>query len=370
MSSSKLTGIAPDSKLFFFEEDGRTERASYSFYRGEHANFHPTDEGVRSNPSIVKSFVEGLMPPRPFLHEKSFVVAFGSCFAAHISSYLRNIGFAAAAEKAGSAYISTMGDGIVNTYALRQQFEWAWEAKTPTVELWHGYDAKALGYDENVRRDTKEMLDNADTFILTLGLSEVWYDEPTGEVFWRAVPVEHFDPSRHKFRAATYQENLDNLDIIYSLIRHFRPTASIVLTLSPIPLKATFRRIPCVAANSASKAILRAGLDEFIRRRSTDENLFYFPSYEIVLGAFEHPFMEDRRHVHKHVLDLNMAVFERYFCKTGLTDERLLQQYRAAQAWDLIVCRDGHWAVPRANLLFHDPPLGAKVFDPAITRTC
>jgi hypothetical protein len=117
-------------------------------------------------------------------------------------------------------------------------------------------------------------------------------------------------------------------------------------------------------ADSASKAILRASLDELCRSQAMDRNLFYFPSYEIALRSFEHPYMEDRRHVHKHVLDLNMSVFERYYCKTGLTDEDLLQRHQTAREWDRVVSLHGHWAVPRANLLFHAPPPGAAVYAP------
>ena len=91
---------------------------------------------------------------------------------------------------------------MVNTYAIRQQFEWAWEGKVPEVSLWHGYDGQEFGYDEAIRLETKRIFDAAEVFIVTLGLSEVWYDEPTGHVFWRAVPKENFDPSRHKFRVA------------------------------------------------------------------------------------------------------------------------------------------------------------------------
>jgi hypothetical protein len=356
MSTTKVSSITPDSKLMYFEQDGNKEKATYTYYRGEHANFHPQDKGLESDTFISHYCMHGLVPDAPFLDEKSSIAAFGSCFAAHISDYLRSIGYNLATRQGGKAYVSIMGDGIVNTYAIRQQFEWAWEHKRPIVDLWHGYDAKALGYREDVRLATKGLFDGADAFIITLGLSEVWYDEPTGEVFWRAVPVEYFDPARHKFRVTTHQENLANLAAIHSMIRSYRPDASVIFTLSPIPLKTTFRPMPCVVSDSVSKAVLRSALDEFLRQREADRNLFYFPSYEIALRSFDHPYMEDRRHIHKHVLDLNMAVFERYYCKTGMTDEELLRRFRHARELDRSVVRDGHWSVPRINLKFHAAP--------------
>lgn len=365
MKTTKVSHVTPNSKLMFFEQDGALEKATYTYYRGEHANFYPQDKSLEDERVIQNYFMQQLAPAAPFLGSGDCIVAFGSCFASHISEYLDRLDYNVATRRDRAAYISKMGDGIVNTYAIRQQFEWGWESKQPSVELWHGYNAKALGYDETVRVDTKQLFDSADAFIITLGLSEVWYDVPTGEVFWRAIPTEYFDAERHKFRVTSHQENLNNLTAIRSLIRKYRPDAAIVFTVSPIPLTATFRPIACTVADSASKAILRSALDEFCRTHAGDEKMFYFPSYEISLRAFQHPYMEDRKHLHKHVLDLNMAVFERYFCKTGLTDAELFERFCHARECDRIVQTDGHWAVPRANLAFHAPPAGAKVFAPS-----
>jgi hypothetical protein len=110
----------------------------------------------------------------------------------------------------------------------------------------------------------------------------------------------------------------------------------------------------------ASKAALRSALDEFLTNEQSDQNLFYFPSCELALQAFERPFMEDRRHIHKHVLDFIMTVFEQFYCQTGLDDETVMNRFRAAQELDKEVARNGHWAVPRVNLLFHPPPSAAK----------
>jgi tetratricopeptide (TPR) repeat protein len=345
-----MATITHGEDSILFEQDGQVEKTSYAFYRGEHTHLTPTDRSFGRSGILADYFVKGLMPKAPLFDETTRIVAFGSCFASHISAYLDRLGYYVATKRDTAALLSQMGDGIVNSYAVLQQFEWAWRRRQPAVELWHDYDAKALGYDEEARLATELMFDSGEAFIITLGLSEVWYDEPTGEVFWRAVPHKHFDPGRHKFRVATYPENLANLKAIHALIRERRPDATIIFTLSPIALAATFRPIAGTVADTASKAILRAALDAFFTEtQPADANLYYFPSYEIALRAFEHPLAEDRRHVHNHVLDLNMAVFERYFCKTGLTDEALLGRFRAARAFDARVMAEGHSAVPRGG---------------------
>jgi hypothetical protein len=328
------------------EQDGVQRKASASFFRGETTNFYPSDKSLERASAVTEYMAKGWMPAERFVSKTTPIVAFGSCFADNISKYLHKAGFNVLTKRDNLAYISKMGDGMVNTFAIRQQFEWAWLGKTPKADLWHGYDAAAFGYDEAVRERTRALFDEAELFIITLGLSEVWYDEPTGEVFWRAVPKDKYDPSRHKFRVTTHAENLENLQAIHALIRHFRPDAAVLFTVSPIPLTATFRPATCLSANAVSKAILRAAADEFFRRNApTDPKLFYFPSYDIVMYGFNHQWRDDRRHVYSHVLDFNMKVFERYYCQTALDDDGLLRSFRYAQRQDRLIGQLGHAAV-------------------------
>lgn len=313
--------MAGSSGMMIASVDGAEFKVSRSFFRGEHTKFRPVAKGMAKPGALARHVLAGWMPDQPFIGKDTTIVAFGSCFASHVSAYLNNLGFDVATQRKGKAYITEMGDGIVNSYAIRQQFEWGWEGRTPAIPLWHGYRAEEFGYDEDVQTATKALFDEADVFIITLGLSEIWYDEPTGEVFWRAVPEASFDPARHKFRVATVAENKDNLRAVYDLIRRHRPGASIIFTVSPVPLSATFRPISSFTANSVSKASLRCAVDELIQEIGPDDKLYYYPSYEVVLDCFHHPFVDDLRHPHEHLLDLNMIAFERYFCCTGLEDQ-------------------------------------------------
>jgi len=311
--------------------DGQKRIVGQSYNRGKNATFGPSESQLTRPTGLQRHLVTGLMPDDQFIDAETTIVAFGSCFANNISTYLNNLGYNVSTKKDNVAYISRMGDGMVNTYAIRQQFEWAWNNVVPKEDLWSGYNAEKFGYDEGVRLRTAELFDAADVFIITLGLSEIWYDEPTGEVFWRAVPKDKYDPERHKFRIANFGESLENLRAIYGLIRAKRPDATIVFTVSPVALAATFRPISCVVANTESKAILRAAIGEMMREKQpSDPKLFYFPSYEIVTEAFHHPFGNDRRHVQPHVLELNMKTFERYFCKTDISDKDLENAYAGA----------------------------------------
>ena len=121
--------------------------------------------------------------------------------------------------------------------------------------------------------------------VFTIGLAEVWQDRDTGGVFWRGIPDEIFDENRHVFRLTTVEENARNLKQMIAIIRSLNPTAPIVLTLSPVPLMATFRDISCLTADCVSKSVLRVALDQVMSTRPP--NVYYWPSFEIVkwIGA-------------------------------------------------------------------------------------
>lgn len=299
-----------------FQTTTRHTREFRTWFRGEHTNYNPTMARLIL-PEAVREFVlHGWTPEQPVIRQDTQVTAFGSCFAANISEWLssRHYRVLNKAEDAKHAYVVACGEGMVNSFVIRQQFEWAWEGKSFDQPLWHGYEAEDYGYDPAVQAETKAIFDATDVFILTFGLSEVWYDAPTGEVFWRTIPKDAYDPERHRFRVSTVEENKDNLRAIYALIRKHRPDAKVIFTLSPIPLIATFRDNSCITSNSVSKAVLRVAIDEVMREVGHEGVLHYWPSYELVSDVFRSPYKPDRRHPEGAVLDYIMTLFEHVWC--------------------------------------------------------
>ena len=340
-----VTGVRLDAKNqdpVRFEVAGRKHVAHHTWFRGEHCNFGPNLANMQSSTAIEDYIVQGWTPARPFIERQTKVTAFGSCFAANISNYLSKRRYSILNREDVNSYVVRFGEGMVNTFAIRQQFEWAFENRKYEEELWHGYDARAHGYDEDVRRNTFEIFNKTEVFIITLGLSEIWYDEQSGGVFWRAVPMDKYDPGRHKFRVSSVTENLDNLRAIYRIIRHHRPAARIVFTLSPIPLVATFRGNSCITSNAVSKSILRAAVDELYREKSDEGSLYYWPSYEIVTEGFTNKFTKDRRHIKKQILDFIMMLFEKHYCTefSKESSRELLGRYISARV------ADGTYGVP------------------------
>lgn len=306
------------AKVINYENTVDGAAQHHDWFRGRNS-FKKTPDMTQIVPHTAAAdfVVDGWEPESPSIDKSTRITAFGSCFAANISKWLgkRNYRVSTKDPDAQNAYVVRIGEGMVNSFVIRQQFEWAWENRTFEESLWHGYDKEVYSYDESVRTQTKDLFDNTDVFVLTFGLSEVWYDAETNNVFWRSVPKEFYDPERHLFRVSTVEENRDNIDAIYQLIRKHRPDAKIIVTLSPIPLIATFRGESCITANSVSKSVLRVAIDEVMRARKAEGYLHYWPSYELIMDVFRAPFIEDRRHIDPVILDFIMTQFEHTWCK-------------------------------------------------------
>lgn len=300
---------------FAFSSGGEAQAASRTWFRGHGARFTPTLAQMREAHAVPDHILDGFLPPAPVIRHDTRILAFGSCFAIHITRWLaqRQYTVLNTDEAQKDAYIVRFGEGLVNSFVLRQQFEWALEGTDFPTALWYDEQGQPQPYSEDVRAQTRAMMLDTDVFILTLGLSEIWYDAPTDGVFWRAVPEAAFDPARHKFRTTTVAENRRNIRAIQTLIRKHRPDAQVIFTLSPIPLVATFRQIPAIPANTVSKATLRAALDEAMRKEN-DPNMHYWPSFEVVTEAFNNVWQSDRRHIKREVLDYILTLFEAAWC--------------------------------------------------------
>ena len=101
---------------------------------------------------------------------------------------------------------------------------------------------------------TAEELDQTDVLIITLGLSEIWYDKVSGEPLWRALTEDTFDPERHVFRVETVAQTREWLEAIERIRAAYLPKLKIVFTVSPVPLKTTFRPVSAVTVKSGAES--------------------------------------------------------------------------------------------------------------------
>lgn len=159
------------------------------------------------------------------------------------------------------------------------------------------------------------MFETLDVFIFTLGLTEAWVTKADGV----ALPVcpgcgagVHSD-DLYSFVNFRYPDVVGQIDAFISSLRSINGESKIVLTVSPVPLIATYSDSHVLSAVTYSKAVLRAAAEDCAR---SHEGVVYFPSYEIVTNPYEdrYHFAEDSRSVTKEGVDRVMKAFFAEMC--------------------------------------------------------
>jgi hypothetical protein len=274
-------------------------------------------------PDFFKTFRLGLLTKR------TPICSMGSCFAREVKDFLVDEGYAYVQTATGpnARHGSAAWDRVYNTFCIRQEFERALGEFAPRETFWKRGDELIDPYRKAVRwadrdamaadlaehkRTAALALTSAEIVVLTVGVNEIWHSLEDGAVFFQVPPAEVFDPSRHAFRTATVQENVANLLRAHELLKRANPAAKTIVTVSPVPLRATFRTdANAITATTESKATLLVAAKEFARAA---QDVHYFPSYEIA-HTMPEPFEADARHVRRDVVRRIMEVFVHRFAQ-------------------------------------------------------
>lgn len=278
-----------------------------------------------------QAICEGWLPASPLIGRDTRVLALGSCFARNFTLWLAEHGFNRAFPNSPYNALLHFNSDFESPAVVAQQFRWAFDELDPASLLWIDKNRHLVAATEEGKREVRATLEQTDVLVLTLGLSEIWYDNLSDEPLWRALTEDTFDPGRHVFRVETVEQTLEWLETIERIRNTHLPRLKIIFTVSPIPLKTTFRPVSAITANSVSKAILRAALDQFLRRHEAvlHKSLFYFPAYEFVTNYFIEPFREDNRHLSPLVPGTIISFFVKHFCEAGMMQERQLDSLKA-----------------------------------------
>ncbi len=141
---------------------------------------------------------------------------------------------------------------------------------------------RALHFDA-VRR----MFAQLDVLVFTLGLTETWAAKADGAVYpvCPGVMAGEFDADKHELLNLSVDDVCADIGTVIELLGHINPRARLVLTVSPVPLVATAGEKHVLVATSYAKAVLRVAAEQLTQQWS---GVAYFPSYEIITGAFNH----------------------------------------------------------------------------------
>ena len=229
-----------------------------------------------------------------------------------------------------------------NTFSIYNELRWALDpaAEFPRqslVDLGNGifYDPhtnpalQLAGFEETIRRrEIMQMvtrrISQCRVVIITLGLVEVWRDNIANVFINRLIPdMLRSYPDRYELHLTNFVENLSNLERLHGLLSQFgHEDVQIVVTVSPVPLQATFSGEDVVIANTYSKSLLRTVAQEWA---AAHKNVHYFPSYEIVQNSDRSlTWEEDMRHVKGEIVRHIMGLFLRnYFSGLPVTSSKL-----------------------------------------------
>ncbi|MEJ0046377.1 MAG: GSCFA domain-containing protein [Rhodospirillales bacterium] len=269
----------------------------------------------------------------PFVFSPSDpVAAAGSCFAQHIARHLKASGYnflqAEPPLSPTEPVFSARYGNIYTVRQLRQLLAGAYGLHRPATRVWRRPDGRFIdplrpqlfpeGFataDDVIaaRRDhlqaVRGMFEQCVVFVFTLGLTESWL-APDGT----ALPVPPGalgieppggEPHFHNFSVAEMRQDMEQF---LTDFRDINPAARVILTVSPVPLVATYEQRHVLVSNTYSKAALRVVAEETAHAHDT---VAYFPSYEIITapqvrGAY---FEADLRNVGEAGVSHVMRVF-------------------------------------------------------------
>jgi hypothetical protein len=279
------------------------------------------------------------------------VVTAGSCFAQHISRYLRDAGFRHLVTEPGHPLLSDFQvseafnygvfsarfGNIYTARQLEQLFRRAFGTFIPVETVWTRADGRfvdpfrptiqqsgfrtpaELEADRQrhlaaVRRAFTEL----DVFVFTLGLTECWTIAADGAALPLAPGVAGgvYDPARYTLVNLSVNDVVTDMTRFIDGLRAINPAATVILTVSPVPLSATALDRHVLVSTTYSKAVLRVAAEQLA---ASLEAVHYFPAYEIVTGQFARGqyFADDLRSVTAAGVNHVMSLFFTHAAERG-----------------------------------------------------
>lgn len=308
--------------------EGRENR--YSRWGGRKDKNWPNEAAKRL---LVDRMIEIGHRPRFKIAKGCSVFTIGSCFARNIETKLSLRGFDVPTTRFSLPSKvregkSSRPSAVLNKFTVHSignELDRILEGVEPTNrgfisepdDLWFDPQATLTGALDwrtvNQLRDaieaTSVTIKDADVVFITLGLTESWLDTETGVYLNGGLPRRHMlrHVGRFRFVNFGYVDVLTELRRTIEMIqKHGKPTVKTVVTVSPVPLAATFSDQDVIVANNYSKSVLRVVAQDV----GCMERVDYYPSYEMVMFS-PRPFawMEDQRHASIPIID---AVTDRF----------------------------------------------------------
>ena len=218
-----------------------------------------------ASPDILRALCADTDDVAPFLTPDSRFFCIGSCFAREIGSHLRKQDFDVTVTEIGEAVNNSFTNLMLLRYLSTGQCEPRYQDVLDKL-LGHGGGIAAL----------RQKLAESDVVVFTLGVAPAFFDDTGAPVLVDAsAGTAAAMARRHSFRTTTVDENLANMRQIVDLLQSVGKPKRIVLTVSPVPLRASFEYRSAVV------------VDMLLRERGGTD-LLYWPSFEMVRWVSGH----------------------------------------------------------------------------------
>ncbi|HLG83118.1 MAG TPA: GSCFA domain-containing protein [Bradyrhizobium sp.] len=228
---------------------------------------------------LVKDHIAvNLKSEEKFITKSTRFFTMGSCFARNLSRNLVNSGYASHHMEI-SEYINT-------TFANRVFVDWLSDRDISDAIRERIVSLLPPGWS---KENTLQVIRSSNVFILTLGVAPAFFDRATGEfVLPRSTALNsRVLAEKYRFRTTSVQENVDNVRYVLDFIRKISPDIRFIVTVSPVPLVASFEYESAVQADCLSKSTMRLVAHEVVNN-SGIPNILYWPSFEVFRWAGSH----------------------------------------------------------------------------------
>jgi tetratricopeptide (TPR) repeat protein len=277
----------------------------------------------------IEPYCQPGLSPSFHLEPGEMIFTIGSCFARNIERALVKRGFDVATQKLQlpEDVIDRNGGGLLNNFgvvSIENEFRWALDPDHPFDPASHILEVapgkyidphlsvrpaaldKMIVYRSAVT-DVTRLVRDCRVVIMTLGLSELWFDTLT-QTYLNRAPLRSLvarHEGRFELHLLDFNDTMRSLNAVIALLRRYcRADQRILLTISPVPLGDTHTGQDVLVVNSYSKSVLRTAAEHIA---VAHDHVDYFPSYEsVTLSERARAWAADQVHVTLPLTDLNV----------------------------------------------------------------
>jgi len=318
-------------RLYRYKLNKKYEIARYGKHRIDNSRIPEplreivtNNEYVAASPYPVERLVEEFKTT-PFITRETRILTMGSCFADELNKWLQRNQY---------QVLKNIWGAVFTPQSFAQIIRYSFEPENwnPVEPFWiidgkyyYPYLKSSFGTgmllgdneaeaNQNLRRhfqESAEKLGEAELAVWTLGLVELWRNRQDHATYFQLPTAEIYDPNIHEFHCLTYEEVMEHMRYSISTYKKHNPGLKILLSVSPIPLRVTFReQLGPYIATQYSKSVLHAAA---LRLTEEYRDVYYMPSYEITRMNPALYYKQDGRHVNELCVDTVMDIFQKLY---------------------------------------------------------